>query len=457
MPKMRVLIAATGDRPAVIARLLGIHTPTPDIDLATARTRDDFFHTLSRGRWNAVILEPRFDGATADELLIAASELLRESRVLIIGHPGEPGAAANSSLLVTESELESRLRTPLAPTNLTTPALKDAETGLPCFESMQELLDHDGRRPRTGLLSCILIQTTPDTAAHIAEVTRTALSDGGIAGRWGGSAAIIALRRAINPSEALVWAEGLRVRLNSPTAIGVSWFEASEVGEVSVNQADHALHLSQTRGGGVSSWREVLAFRIAEGVAISTTGKSALDKRAEFLNRAVRSLGPVQREHITAHSEEVSSVAADLAQLLRLPTDEVEHVRIGGLLHDLGKAAIPDTMLAKPGPLTPTERLVMDRHAAIGAELCEAMGIDATIARTVRHHHTRFDAAQPAPIAARIIAVADAMVTMTSTRPYSAARSYTDALTELRRCRGTIFDPKAVVAAHILGASSMAA
>lgn len=99
----------------------------------------------------------------------------------------------------------------------------------------------------------------------------------------------------------------------------------------------------------------------------------------------------------------------------------------------------------------------MDRHAAIGAELCEAMGIDAAIARTVRHHHTRFDAAQPAPAAARIIAVADAMVTMTSSRPYSAARSYTDALTELRRCRGTMFDPKAVVAAHILGASSMAA
>lgn len=458
MPKMRVLIAATGDRPAAIAALLGVHTPTPDIELGAARSRHDLFHHLARGRWNAVILEPRFDGASADEILIAGSELLEGTRVLILGHAGEPGAAAHQHLLVAEADLAPRLRTPTPGAAPTTPALKDALTGLPCFDSMRELLDHDGRRPRTGLLSCILIDTSPDTAADIARVCQATLSDGGIAGRWG-SSAIIILRRATSPGEALVFAEGLRLRLApaAPPAIGVTWFDAADVGETGANQADHALHLARSRAGGVASWREVLSFRIAEAAAIATSGRSPVDKRADFLSRAAHSLGPVQREHITTHSEEVSSVAADLAQLLQLSAREIEHVRTAALLHDLGKAAIPDVLLAKPGPLTPTERLVMDRHSSIGAELCEALGIDPEVARTVRHHHTRFDASHAAPAAARIIAVADAMVTMTSARPYSAARSYADALAELRRCRGTIFDPKAVVAAHILGASSMAA
>ncbi len=105
MPKMRVLIAATGDRPSAIAGLLGVHTPTPDVELATARSRDDLFHHLTRARYSAVILEPRFDGAPADELLIAGSELLRDTQVLILGHPGEPGAAAHQHLLVTETDL----------------------------------------------------------------------------------------------------------------------------------------------------------------------------------------------------------------------------------------------------------------------------------------------------------------------------------------------------------------
>lgn len=471
MPKMRVLIAATGDRRAAFAESLGVHTATPQVEIGGASTRQALFTALRHGRWQTLIIEPRFDGATADELLAAAARLVRNMNVVIVGSPEDSAASRHGDLFVAPEGLPSRIaaRRPRPATWPVSPQTRiDPDTGLPRLETIEELLDHNGRHPRTGLMSCVMIDAPAQFAPEIARITLAAVGDGGIACRWrdGQSGpetpAILALRRASCPGEALIFAEGLRVRLsaalpNTP-AIGVSWFDAADVSPTGVNQADHALcHSRDGRRGGAASWREVAAIQLARSVACSRPAATISERRAEFLSRISATLGPVQREHITTHSEEVAAVASELAQLLQLTPEEADHTCTAALLHDLGKAAIPDSLLAKPGPLTATERLVMDRHSAGGADLCEALDIDAAIARSVRHHHTRFDASEPAPQAARIIAVADALVTMTTTRPYSAARSYSDALAELRRCRGTIFDPRVVIAAHILGASSMAA
>jgi putative nucleotidyltransferase with HDIG domain len=179
-------------------------------------------------------------------------------------------------------------------------------------------------------------------------------------------------------------------------------------------------------------------------------------KRARFLRAVAPVLGPAQIEHITLHCEHVARTAARLAGLMRALPWEVERARLVGLLHDLGKALIPDELLARSGPLNGEERARLSRHAAEGARLCECLGVPDDIARAVAMHHARFDEAPDAPRAAHIVSVADALVVMTTGRAYSVARTYSQALAELRRQRCGQFEPGVVVAAHILGASTMA-
>lgn len=216
-------------------------------------------------------------------------------------------------------------------------------------------------------------------------------------------------------------------------------------------------------GAGLSAYERCVRFVWRAAKAAGAAGAGLEQRRAAFLKRVAELLGPTQLEHITAHSERVAEAAAGIARLLHLSPAEVERVRLAGLLHDIGKAAIPDDLLAKPGPLSKRERRLMDRHAEMGARICEALGADEVVVEMVRYHHARYDGdAGPAeggrvPLGARVVCVADALVTMTSDRSYSKARSYTEALAELRRGRATLFDPQAVVAAHILGAEEMGA
>jgi putative nucleotidyltransferase with HDIG domain len=184
-------------------------------------------------------------------------------------------------------------------------------------------------------------------------------------------------------------------------------------------------------------------------------GLSLEQRRSRFLRALRRTMGPAQFQHLTAHCEEVSRVAANLARLMCLGEAAVGRVRLVGLVHDLGKALVADEVLGKVGPLTPAEREVLGRHAEQGARLCRRIGADEEIADAVRHHHTRYDANE-APLLAQIVCVADALVTMTSDRPYSAARSFSEALAELRLGRGSQFNPEAVTAAHVYGATAMA-
>jgi putative nucleotidyltransferase with HDIG domain len=443
MPQMRVLIASRGDRRSAIARALGIHAARPTIEVGGADTRQQLFRELASAPWHTLLIDPAFDGADSSHILAAASERLRGVRVVVLDPAESPQVIAD------------RVRAFVGLKQCVSSAAVDPDTGLPVCDTLVQLLAHDGRRPRTGLLSCIAIHAA--ATAETARVITDSLGDGGLACRWQG-VDIIAIRRASNAGEAFVWAEGLCSRLAS-ASVGLTWVRASDLQETAINQADHALSLAIARGpeegGAVCTWQTVAALQVARRIA--ETVPDPLQRRDALLAELSGALGPAQRHHLTSHSEEVAAAAHNLAQLLRLSTAECDLVRLAAIFHDIGKLMIPDDLLAKPGPLSPLQRRVMDRHAAEGAHLCEALGLDPDVSHIVRHHHTRFDARETAPDAARIVAVADAMITMTSTRPYSPARSFSYALAELRRCRGTVFDPKAVIAAHILGASTMAA
>jgi diguanylate cyclase (GGDEF)-like protein len=159
------------------------------------------------------------------------------------------------------------------------------------------------------------------------------------------------------------------------------------------------------------------------------------------------------------HTSDVSVLAVHTARQLGLDADQVEAIALAAELHDVGKAAIPDAILNKPGALTDDEWAFIRRHTVIGERIVRAAPSLAHTAELVRSHHERHDgtgypdalAADEIPIGARIIAVSDSFDAMTTDRPYRAGMTAAAALDELRRCAGTQFDPAVVdafIAAH---------
>jgi putative nucleotidyltransferase with HDIG domain len=152
------------------------------------------------------------------------------------------------------------------------------------------------------------------------------------------------------------------------------------------------------------------------------------------------------------HCQQLGWMGERVARLLGLPELEQTTIRIGGYLHDVGKIAIADRILLKPGPLTDEEYTEMQRHAEIGASIVSTHEAMTGIAEIVRHHHERFDgrgypdrlAGDAVPLGARIISIADALSAMTSDRPYRRAIALEPAWDEIVRNSGAQFDPAIV-------------
>lgn len=154
------------------------------------------------------------------------------------------------------------------------------------------------------------------------------------------------------------------------------------------------------------------------------------------------------------HGDRVGQASALIGAELRLGDDLVAALRLAGTLHDIGKLGVPGGLLRKPGPLTPAERETVQRHPGHGYALVRGTEVPAMARVAVLHHHERLDgrgyphglAGRHIPWPARVVAVADALDAMTSTRSYRQARPVAAALAELRRCAGSQFDPSVVAA-----------
>jgi diguanylate cyclase (GGDEF)-like protein len=152
--------------------------------------------------------------------------------------------------------------------------------------------------------------------------------------------------------------------------------------------------------------------------------------------------------------DRIAQLALACAAHLDLPEDQTANIERAAQMHDIGKAALPASILAKRGALTEDEQRFVRRHTAIGERLLYGADDLEQVAIIVRASQERWDgqgypdqlSGEEIPIGSRIIAVVSAFCAMTSDRPYAAARSIEDAVAELRRCSGTQFDP-AVVAA----------
>jgi diguanylate cyclase (GGDEF)-like protein/putative nucleotidyltransferase with HDIG domain len=202
---------------------------------------------------------------------------------------------------------------------------------------------------------------------------------------------------------------------------------------------------------GVASLERVLAAAAGDD-AEAEQSKGAQREAIEALAVAL-----LERDKYTGeHSEAVIDMSGAVARNLGLNMPEVERVKSAALLHDIGKVAIPDEILHKPGPLTDDEWRLMKEHPVIGERILRVLPGLGTVARIVRHEHERWDgrgypdglAGSAIPLGSRIIIAADTYHAITSDRPYRAARSHSEAIEELTKCAGSQFDP-AVTAALI--------
>jgi putative nucleotidyltransferase with HDIG domain len=187
---------------------------------------------------------------------------------------------------------------------------------------------------------------------------------------------------------------------------------------------------------------------------MSSIGDAEAQTEAAYTG-AIRALAAAldARDPYTAgHSERVSVVSVAIARQLGLAGEAVEIVRLGALLHDIGKIGIPDDVLRKPGALTAAEYDTIKQHPVLGARILRSVPFLARHLEIVELHHERPDGrgypyglrGDDIPLAARIVHIADAYDAMTSARAYRRARPAGDALRELWRCAGTEFHAEIV-------------
>jgi two-component system cell cycle response regulator len=176
----------------------------------------------------------------------------------------------------------------------------------------------------------------------------------------------------------------------------------------------------------------------------SSTGRQIADVLLQVLSE--------QHNNLDIHGGHVAVLSSEVAKLLGEPDLAVQRIWLAATLHDVGKTAIPEAVLNKPGPLNPQEWEFMHRHTIIGERIVLAAPALANTAPLIRSSHERIDGegypdglrGDEIPIGSRIISVCDAFDAMTTKRSYSEASTVEAAISELRRCAGTQFDPRVI-------------
>ena len=322
-----------------------------------------------------------------------------------------------------------------------------------------------------------------------------------VVARYGGDEFVILMpetsveqaRQLAGKLRGFVGADALLHDKNITASFGIATFPVhGSTPQELIQVADSSMYISKHHGGNAVSTselgdadkmnqrkRDVLEAYL--GVTLKrqfATGPQAFEEISRQIEHFSRSLGeerqPDSAEELPAaivetmsslalavdakgqctqgHSPKVAAYAGLLAQAAGFSAADVDQVRLGGLLHDVGKVGIPESILNKAGPLDAAEWETMKEHPMLGARLLEPLPPLDRVREMVLHHHEFFDGSgypdrlegEQIPLGARIMTIADAYDTITSERGYKKAQSAEHALAELERCAGQQFDPELV-------------
>lgn len=399
-------------------------------------------------------------------------------------------------------------------------SITDGLTGLKTHRYFREMLDAEWRRSTRARRRFSLImmdldgfKRVNDQHGHlegdkvlvaVARLLDSRSRQSNVAARYGGDEFAILLPEATT-EQAEILAERLRAAVGADeflhahgatASFGIATFpDHGPTQEEILRFADSGMYLAKHYNGNCVKTASLMPKngdsdrnqRLLEaylGVAVKrmfSTGPDAFSRylqRFEQMMQGDGSESPSLMDTITAlafaieakdpytqgHSQAVSRLAAQIAMQVQLPEAEVEEIRLAGMLHDIGKIGVPESVLNKPAVLTAEEYEVIKSHATLGAKILEPLKVKAIegIRCIVLHHHEAFGGhgypdnlkGEQIPLGARIVTVADAFDTMVSARAYKKVRAVEDALAELRHCQGTQFDPS-VVDAFVLSLESV--
>jgi putative nucleotidyltransferase with HDIG domain len=200
---------------------------------------------------------------------------------------------------------------------------------------------------------------------------------------------------------------------------------------------------------------------LAQPIATALANAQAYTRLAQVSQQVIKTLSTTVelRDPYTAgHQRRVAEISTAIAQEMGLDEDRQELIRIGCILHDIGKIVVPAEILSKPGKINPLEKELVRSHSRVGYELLKEIDFPKEINDIVRQHHERLDGSgypdglrgDEITLEARIIAVADVMEAMTFHRPYRPALGVEKALEEISRERGKLLDAEVVDACHRL-------
>jgi len=199
----------------------------------------------------------------------------------------------------------------------------------------------------------------------------------------------------------------------------------------------------------ISVWHVFLALFPLALVHISFRSYLKLQTQARNTFERISQLLDTRDHYTAVHSSEVAELAVEIGRELGLPHGELDQIDIAARVHDIGKVAIPDSILLKPGPLSDAEWAIMKTHPVVSAQLIEGLEIYSNVANAVRHEHERWDGSgypdglsgEAIPVISRVIAAADIYNALSTDRPYRKAFTHDETTRMIREMRGVDIAP----------------